>query len=61
MLRLFEDSFHFGEATSSHFFRITISTQQLIFWSSYFFRAAAFLEELFSQNSHLFVAAIISE
>ena len=32
----------FGEATSSHFFRVTTLTQQLLFRSSYFFRAATF-------------------
>ena len=40
-----QDSFIFGEATSTHFFQVTISTQQLFsncFWSSFFFRAVAF-------------------
>ena len=45
--RLFQDSFDFGEATSSHSFRVTTSTQQLLFRSSYFFRAAAFLKSSF--------------
>ena len=58
MLRLFQDSFIIGEATSSHFFRVTTSTQQLLFGSSYFFRAAAFFEELLFQKSHLFAAVI---
>ena len=54
MLRPFQDSFIFGEATS-YFFRVTTSTQQLLFRISYFFRAAAFFfEELFFQNSHFF-------
>ena len=57
MLRLFQDNFIFEEATSSYFFRVTISTQ-LLFRSSYFFRAVAFFEELLFQNSHLFVAVI---
>ena len=35
--------FIFGEATSSHIFRVTISKQQLLFRSSYFFKTAAFL------------------
>ena len=47
MLRLFRDSFIFGEATSSHFFRVTASTQQLLSRSSYFFRTAAFLRIFF--------------
>ena len=60
MLPLFQDNFILGEATSSHFFRVTTSTQQLLFRSSYFFRTAAFLsflrkvtfsQELFFQNS----------
>ena len=50
MLRLFQDSFIFGEANSSHFFRVTISTQELLFASSYIFRAAAFLWSFFSRT-----------
>ena len=42
MLPLFQDKFILGEATSSHFFRITASTQHLLFRDSYFFRTAAF-------------------
>ena len=38
----YQENFIFGEATSSHFFRVTTSTEQLYFRSSYFFRAAAF-------------------
>ena len=53
MLRLCQDSFIFGEATSSHFFRVTSLTQYLLFWSRYFFRASAFLEELSFQNTLL--------
>ena len=45
----------------SYFFKVNISTQQLIYRSSYFFRAAAFLEEILFQNSHLFTAVIFSE
>ena len=65
MLPLFQDNFVFGEATSSHFFRVTISTQQLLFRSSYFFRTAAFFsffrtvtfsQQLFFQNSFFFRA-----
>ena len=69
MLRLFQDSFIFGEATSSHFFRVTISTQQLLSRSSYFFRTAAFLRssffitvifsQIFFQNSFFFRANIL--
>ena len=43
MMLLFQSSFIFGETTSSHIFRVAISTQQLIFRSSYFFKAAVFL------------------
>ena len=52
MLQLFQNSFIFGEPTYSHFFRVTTSTQQLLFRSSYFFRAAAFFEALLFQNCH---------
>ena len=63
MLRPFQDSFVFGEATSSHFFSVTTSTQQLLLRSSYFFRTTAFLrssffrtvtfsQQLFFQNSY---------
>ena len=63
MLPLFQENFILGEATSSHFFKVTTSTQQLLFWSSYFFRTAAFFsffravtfsQELFFQNSFFF-------
>ena len=68
MLRLFQDNFIFGEATFSHFFRVTTSTQQLHFRSRYFFRAAAFFsffrtatfsEQLFFQNSFFFRTKIL--
>ena len=59
--RHFQDSFIFGEASSSHCFRKTTSTQQLLVWSSYFFRAAAFFEEIPFQNSHFFAAVIFLE
>ena len=39
---LFQDSFIFGETTSSYFFRVTTSIQQLLFRSSYFFRSPTF-------------------
>ena len=71
MLRLFQESFSFGEATSSRFFRVTILTQQLLFRSSYFFRAAAFLrssffriitffEAVIFQNSYFFIAKLLA-
>ena len=48
----FQNSFNFGEATSSHFFRVSTSTQQLLLRSSYFFRATGFFwEALFSEHS----------
>ena len=55
---IYSDSFIFGKATSSHFFRIAFFkvSQELLFLSSFFFRAAAFLEELLFQNSHFFSA-----
>ena len=63
MLPLFQGNFILGEATSSHFFRVTTTTQQLLFRSSYFFRIAAFFsffrtvtfsQKLFFQNSFFF-------
>ena len=54
MLRIFQDSFICEKATSSHFFRVTAPTQQLLFQSRYFFRASASFEELLFQNSHFF-------
>ena len=68
MLPLFQDNFILVEATSSHFLRVTTSTQQLLFWCSYFFRTAAvfcffrtvtFLQELFFQSSFFFGAKIL--
>ena len=61
----FSDSFIFGEATSSHDFRVTTSTLKLLWRSTYFFRAAAFLrssifrtvtlsQHLFFQNNFFF-------
>ena len=55
---VFKDSFIFGETTSSQFFRVTTSTQQLLFRSSYFVRTATFFEELLFQNSRIFAAVI---
>ena len=43
-LLLFQDSFIFGEATSSNFFRVT---QHLLFWSGYVYKAAAFYRSSF--------------
>ena len=54
-------SFLFGEATSSHYFRVTTSRRQWLFRSSYFFRAAAFYEELCFQKSHFLAPVIFSE
>ena len=53
---IFSDSFIFGKATSSHFFRVTFFkvTQELLFRSSSFFRTAAFFEDLLFQNCHFF-------
>ena len=70
MLRLFQGSFIFGEA-SSHFITVTTSTQRLLFRSSYFFRTAGFLrssifrtvtylQQLFFQNSFFFRADLPS-
>ena len=61
--RLFQDSFIFGEASPSNFFRVTVSTQQSLFWSSYFFSVAAFLKgsvfERFISSNQLFFAAYL--
>ena len=70
MLRLFQDSFISREATSSHFFRVTILTQQLLFRSSYFFRVAEFLrssffrtvtssQQLFFQKNYFFKVKLL--
>ena len=63
MLPLFQDNLILGKATSSHFFRVTTATQQLLFSGSYFLRTAAvfsffrtvtFSQELLFQNSFFF-------
>ena len=67
MLRLFQGSFIFGEATPSHFFRVTTSTQvtlsqQLIFQSCCFFsffRTVTFSQQLVFQNSFFFRGNIL--
>ena len=53
---IFSDSFIFGKATSSQFFRVPFFkvSQEFLFRSSSFFRVAVFFEELFFQNSHFF-------
>ena len=53
---IFSDSFIFGKATSSQFFRVPFFkvSQEFFFRSSSFFRVAVFFEELFFQNSHFF-------
>ena len=56
MLPLFQDNFILVEATSSRFFRVTTSTQQLLFRGSS--EHCCFL--LF-QNSHFFAGVIFSE
>ena len=64
---LFQDNFILVEATSSHFLRVTTSTQQLLFWCSYFLRTAdvfcffrtVTLQELFFQSSFFFGAKIL--
>ena len=65
MLRIFQNSFIFGEAAYSHFFWVTNSTQQLLFRSSCFFWGAPFSEQsLFSkqlsfQNSYFSRAKLL--
>ena len=65
MLRIFQNSFIFGEATYSHFFWVTDSTQQLLFRISCFFWGAPFSEQsLFSkqlsfQNSYFSRAKLL--
>ena len=64
MLSLFQDNFILVEATSSHFFRVTTSTQQLLFRSSYFFRTAVvfpFSEQLLFRRSYFFRIASFSK
>ena len=46
-VRLFQNSFIFGEASSSHFFRATTSAQQLPFRSSYSSELLLFLRSFF--------------
>ena len=48
------DSFTFGEATSSHFLRVTTSTQQLLFQRNYFFWRAPFQEQSLLRGSYFF-------
>ena len=68
MLPFFQGNFILVEATSSRFFRVTTSAQQLLFRGSYIFRTASFfsffitvtfLQELFFQNSFFFGAKIL--
>ena len=68
MLPLFQDNSILVEIALSHFFRVTASTQQLLFRGSYFFRTAAvfsffrtvtFSQKLFFQNSFFFGAKIL--
>ena len=65
MLPIFQNSFIFGEATYSHFFWVTNSTQQLLFRSSCFFWGTPFSEQsLFSkqlsfQNSYFSRAKLL--
>ena len=68
MLPIFQDNSILVEGTPLNFFRVTTSTQQLLFRSSYFFRTAAvfsffrtvtFSQELFFQNSFFFGAKIL--
>ena len=55
---IFSDSFIFGKAISSQFFRVTFFkvSQELLFQRSSFLRPAAFFEELLFQNTHFFPA-----
>ena len=69
---IFLDSFLFGKATSSNFFRVNFFKvlQELLFHNSSFFRVAAFLRRSFfrtatfsqhiSQNSYFFRAKLLS-
>ena len=60
ILRLFQNSFIFGEASSSHFFRVTTSSHHFLFRSSYFFRAAAFLRGSFFRIITFFWSSYLS-
>ena len=57
----FSDSFIFGKATSSHFFRVTFFKlpQELLFQTSSFLRAASFFEIF--RNSHFFSAFFLAQ
>ena len=70
MLQLFQDSFIFGEDSSSHFLRVTTSIQQLLFRSIYFFGSYVFLrssffktvtslQQLLFRNSYFFRAKLL--
>ena len=68
MLPLFQDNFILVEATFSRFFRVTTSTQQLLFRGSYFFRKVAVFsffrtvtlsQGLFFQNNFFFEVKIL--
>ena len=61
MYRFFQDSFIFGETISSHFFRVTTSTQQLLFRSSYFFSAVPFLRRSFFRTVTYLQQSFFSE
>ena len=64
VLRLFQDNLIFGEATSSHFSRVTTSTQQLHFRSTYFSEQllfSPFSEQSLFRSSCFFRLASFSE
>ena len=55
MLQLFQDNFISREATSRQFFRVTTSTQQILYRSSFFFRAStSFSEQPLLSSNHFF-------
>ena len=59
----FWNSFAFGKATYSHFRRVTIPTEHLLFWSSSFFQSSCllFFEKLGFWKSHFLAAVAFSE
>ena len=62
MLRHFQDSFIFGEATSSQFFEWQLRHNSYVFGAAVFFsflRTVTFSQQLFFQNGFFFMAKIL--
>ena len=61
MSRHFQDNIIFGEANSSHFFRVLLRHNGYFFGAAIFSQHLLFLEELRFWNSHFLAAIIFSE